>query len=335
MGARGVLSQEEIDALLDGVGRGRVDTGAAAVPGEVRAYDIAQREHIVRGRMPTLEMINERFARFFRTSLLNLLHRSIDVTVAPVEIRPYGDYVTTVQVPSSLNMVKLAPLHGTGLIALDPRLVFTVVDNFFGGSGRFARVEGRDFTPTERRIIDRLVARAIADLKEAWSPVLAIEPEVVGFEINPHFATIASPTESVVITRLRVELEGGGGELHFTLPYAAIEPLRDMLEAGVQSDRVEGDVRWAQALREEIEDAELTLGTVLGSARVTLGQLLDLKAGDVLPCDFAGRITLCSEGVPLFRGTCGLSRGLHAVRIEERLRGGRPLPEPLSTARKP
>ena len=335
MGARGVLSQEEIDALLDGVGSGRVDTGAAAVPGEVRPYDIAQRDHIVRGRMPTLEMINERFARFFRASLSTLLHRSIDATVAPVEIRPYGEYVAAVQVPSSLNLIKLAPLRGTGLLTLDPRLVFTVVDNFFGGSGRFARVEGRDFTPAERRIIDRLAARAITDLKEAWSPVLAIEPEVLGFEINPHFATIASPTESVVITRLHVELEGGGGELHFTLPYSMIEPLRDVLEAGVQSDRVEGDARWGHALREEIEDAELTLGTLLGSARITLGQLLDLKAGDVLPCDFAGRITLCSGGVPLFRGTCGVSRGLHAVRIDERLRGGRPLPQPPPTARKP
>jgi flagellar motor switch protein FliM len=335
MGPRGVLSQEEIDALIDGVGSGRVDTGAAAVPGEVRPYDIAQRDHIVRGRMPTLEMINERFARFFRASLSTLLRRSIDATVAPVEIRPYGEYVATVQVPSSLNMLKLAPMRGTGLLTLDPRLVFTVVDNFFGGSGRFARVEGRDFTPAERRIIDRLVARAITDLKDAWSPVLAIEPEVLGFEINPHFATIASPTESVVITRLHVELEGGGGELHFTLPYAMIEPLRDVLEAGVQSDRVEGDARWGQALREEIEDAELTLGTVLGSARVTLGQLLDLKGGDVLPCDFEGRITLCSGGVPLFRGTCGVSRGLHAVRIDERLRRGRPLPQPPPAAREP
>lgn len=335
MVARGVLSKEEIDALLDGVGSGRLDPGAPTVPGEVRPYDIAQREHIVRGRMPTLEMINERFVRFFRTSLLDLLRRSIDVTVTAVEIRPYGDYVTSVQVPSSLNLVKLAPLRGTGLIVLDPRLVFAVVDNFFGGSGRFPRVEGRDFTPTERRIIDRLVARAVNDLREAWSPVLAFEPEVVGFELNPHFANIASPSESVVITRLRVELEGGGGELHFTLPYAAIEPLRAMLEAGVQSDRVEDDAHWAQALRQEIEDAQLTLGTVLGSAQVTLGQLLDLKAGDVLPCDFAGRITLHAEGVPLFRGTCGRSRGLHAVRIEERLRGGRPLPEPTPTARKP
>jgi len=334
MGAREVLSQEEIDALFDGVDSGKVDTGAAAAPGEVRPYDIAQQVRIVRGRMPTLDMINERFARFFRTALFNLLRRSVDVTVAPVEMRHFGEYVATVQVPSSLNLIKVAPLRGTGLLTLDPRLVFTVVDNFFGGSGRFARVDGREFTPTERRIIDRLVASAFADLKEAWAPVLAIEPEVVGSEINPHFATIASPTESVVVTRLHVELEGGGGELHITLPYAAIEPLRDLLEAGVQSDRAEGDARWARSLREEIEDAELTLTTVLGNARITLGQLLDLKTGDVLPCDFEGRVTLSSEGVPLFRGTCGHSRGLHAVRIDERLRRGRPLPEP-PTARKP
>jgi flagellar motor switch protein FliM len=335
MGAREVLSQDEIDALLHGVDTGQVDTRAAAAPGDVRPYDIAQQVRIVRGRMPTLDMINERFARFFRTSLFNLLRRSVDVSVAPVEMRHFGEYVAMVQVPSSLNLIKLAPLRGTGLLTIDPRLVFTVVDNFFGGSGRFARIEGREFTPTERRIIDRLVASAFADLKEAWSPMLAIEPELVGSEINPHFATIASPSESVVVTRLQVELDGGGGELHLTLPYAAIEPLRDLLEAGLQSDRLEGDARWAHALREEIEDAELTLTTVLGSARITLGQLLDLRAGDVLPCDFEGRVTLGSEGVPLFRGTCGHSRGLHAVRIEERLRRGRPLPDAPSTARKP
>ncbi len=335
MGAREVLSQEEINALLDGVDSGKVDTGPVAAPGEVRSYDMAQQVRIVRGRMPTLDMINERFARFFRTSLFNLLRRSVDVTVSPVEMQHFGDYIAMVQVPSSLSLIKVAPLRGTGLLTLDPRLVFTVVDNFFGGSGRFARVEGREFTPTERRIIDRLVASAFVDLKEAWSPVLAIEPEVVGSEINPHFATIASPTESIVLTRLHIELEGGGGEMHLALPYAAIEPLRDLLEAGVQGDRVEGDARWAHALREEIEDADLTLTTVLGSARLTLSQLLDLKAGDVLPCDFEGRVTLCSEGVPLFRGTCGHSRGLHAVRIEERLRRGRPLPESPPTARKP
>ncbi len=335
MGAREVLSQAEIHALLHGVENGEVDTRAAAAPGEARAYDLAQQVRIVRGRMPTLDMINERFARFFRTSLFNLLRRSVDVTVAPVEMRHYAEYVATVQVPSSLNLIKVAPLRGTGLMTLDPRLVFTVVDNFFGGSGRFARIEGREFTPTERRIIDRLVGRALEDLKESWSPVLDLAPEWIGSEINPHFATIASPSESVIVTRLHVELEGGGGELHFTLPYGAIEPLRDLLEAGVQSDRIEGDARWAQALREEIEDAELALNTVLGSARVTLGQLLDLKPGDVLPCDFEGRVTLYSEGVPLFRGTCGHSRGLHAVRIEERLRRGRTLPDTAPTARKP
>jgi len=334
MGARQVLSQEEIDALLVGVGSGKVETSAPQGACEARPYEIARQLRIVRGRMPTLDMINERFARLVRASLFSLLRRSVDVTVAPVEMQHWAEYAATLQTPSSLHLVRIPPLRGTALLALDPRLVYTVVDNFFGGRGRFARIDGREFTPAERRIVDRLVSGALAGLGEAWSPVQPLQPERVGAEVNPHFTTIASPTESVVVTRLHVELEGGGGELHLVLPYASIEPLRDLLEAGVQSDRAEGDERWTQALHDEIEDAELTLTTVLGSTRVTLRRLLDLKVGDVLPLEFDGRVTVCSEGVPLFRGTCGHSRGLHAVRIEERLRRGRPVPEPATNARK-
>lgn len=333
MTARQVLSQDEIDALLDGVDRGGIDTGPASQPREVRPYEIAQQARILRGRMPTLDMINERFARFLRTGLFNLLRRSVDVGVAPVEIVHFGDYAGTLPVPSSLNLVRLKPLRGTALVTLDARLVFAVVDNFFGGSGRFPRVEAREFTPAERRIIDRLVQRITADLREAWSPVLAIETEHVGSEINPHFATIASPSESVVVTRLQVELEGGGGALHVAVPYSAVEPLRDVLEAGVQGDRLEADERWMRTLREEIEDADVGLSVVLGSTRVTIEQLLDLKAGDVLPCDFEGRVAVCSEGVPLFRGSVGRSRGVYAVSIEERLQCLRPTPPDHSSRR--
>lgn len=320
MAVNDILSQDEIDALLHGVDSGAVDTEPAPAPGEARDYDFATQVRIVRGRMPTLEMMNERFARLFRISLFNMLRRSPEIAVAPVEMHKFAEYVHTLHVPTSLNLIKLNPLRGTALMILDPKLVFAVVDNFFGGSGRFAKIEGREFTPTESRIIDMLIRQAFVDLKEAWSPVVSIDPEYLGSEINPHFANIVSPTEIVVITRFHIELDGGGGDLHVTMPYSSVEPLRELLDAGVQSDRVEKDERWMHALRDEIEDAEVELKTVLGHSRVTLGQLLDMKAGDVLPCDFAGHVTLHSEGVPLFRGTCGHSRGQHAVKIEERVR---------------
>ena len=330
MAGNDILSQDEIDALLHGVDSGSVDTTPAPAPGEARAFDFATQVRIVRGRMPTLEMINERFARLFRISLFNMLRRSPEISVAPVEMHKFAEYVHTLHVPTSLNLIKLNPLRGTALMILDPKFVFAVVDNFFGGSGRFAKIEGREFTPTETRIINLLMQQAFRDLREAWSPIAAIDPEYLSREINPHFANIVSPTEIVVITRFHIELDGGGGDLHVTMPYSMVEPLRELLDAGVQSDRVEKDERWMHALREEIEDAEVQMTTVLGGARVTLGQLLDLKAGDVLPCDFAGTVTLHAEGVPLFRGTCGRSRGQHAVKIEERVRRSRkPSLDPL------
>jgi flagellar motor switch protein FliM len=319
MSGNDVLSQDEIDALLHGVDSGAVPTEPQSTPGEARNYDFANQVRIVRGRMPTLEMINERFARLFRTSLFNMLRRTPEVAVAPVKMLKFSEYVHTLHVPTSLNLVRILPLRGTGLIVLDPKLVFAAVDNFFGGNGRFAKIEGREFTATENRVIHMLLKHVFADLREAWQHVARLDIEYLNSEINPHFANIVSPTEIVVITSFHVELDGGGGEVHITMPYSMIEPLRELLDAGVASDRVEHDERWVQALKEEIEDAEVELTTMLGRGRITMQQLLDLRPGDILPCDFTGRATVMAEDVPVFRGTFGVSHGQQAVQIEERV----------------
>jgi flagellar motor switch protein FliM len=324
MAGQDVLSQDEIDALLHGVDSGAVDTEDKAAPGEVRKYDFANQVRIVRGRMPTLEMINERFARLFRTSLFNLLRRTPEISVSPVELMKFSEYVHTLHVPTSLNIVRMQPLRGVALVVLDPKLVFAAVDNFFGGNGRFAKIEGRDFTATETRVIHMLLKNLFADLKEAWSNVARIDLEYVNSEINPHFANIVSPTEIVVITSFNVELEGGGGQVHITMPYAMIEPLRELLDAGVASDRVEHDERWMQALKEELEDAEVEVRAILGRGRITLGELLDLKPGDIVPCDFNGRATIVVEDVPVFRGQFGVSHGQQAVKVEERVMRQKP-----------
>jgi len=273
--------------------------------------------------MPTLEMINERFARLFRTSLYNLLRRSPEIAVGPVQLKKFGEYVHTLHLPTSLNLVKLSPLRGTGLIVIDPKLVFALVDNFFGGNGRHTKVEGRDFTATEGRIISMVLKFVFADLRESWSHIASIDIEYLSSEMNPQFANIVSPTEIVVITSFRIELEGGGGDLHVTVPYSMIEPLRDILDSGVQSDRVERDERWVVSLREEIEDADIELVTVLGHSTVTLAELVNLKAGDIIPCDFTGRVQVFAEDVPIFRGALGFSRGQLAVKVETRARRGR------------
>jgi len=330
-----VLSQDEIDALLHGVDSGAVKTEATPAPGEARSYDFANQVRIVRGRMPTLEMINERFARLFRISLFNMLRRTPEVAVAPVKMQKFSEYVHSLHVPTSLNLVKILPLRGTGLIVLDPKFIFAAVDNFFGGNGRFAKIEGREFTATENRIIHMLLKHVFADMKEAWQHVASLDLEYLNSEINPHFANIVSPTEIVVITSFHVELDGGGGEVHITMPYSMIEPLRELLDAGIASDRVEHDERWVQALKEEIEDAEVELTTLLGRGRISMQQLLEMQPGDVLPCDFTGRATVLAEDVPVFRGTFGVSHGQQAVQIEERVTRFKPKALDSLLTRKP
>jgi flagellar motor switch protein FliM len=316
-----ILNQDEIDALINGMDAGAVRTEPEAPPppGTVMNFDFMNQMRIVRGRMPTLEMINERFARLFRVNLYNLLRRSPEVAVNPVEMKKWSEYVQTLHVPTSLNMVRIHPLRGVGIILLEPKLVFAIVDNFFGGNGRHAKIEGRDFTATEQRIIQMVLKTAFVDLREAWSHVANIEVEYISSELNPAFANIVSPSEIIVQTSFHVELEGGGGDVHVTMPYAMIEPLREALDSGMTSDRVEHDERWAYHLKDEIDDAEVEVSTILGNARLSLGDLLNLKPGDIVPCDFNGKVTMFAENVPIFRGTLGLSRGQQAIKVDERV----------------
>jgi flagellar motor switch protein FliM len=300
-----------------------VKTDPEPVPGDVRGYDFGTEARIVRGRMPTLEMINERFARLYRASLYGILRRSAVISVGGIKTMKYSDYVHKLHVPTSLNMVKINPLRGTALIVVAPRLVFTMVDNFFGGKGRYAKIEGRDFTAAEVRIIQMLLQSVYTDLKDAWSNVLDISIEFQASEMNPQFANIVSPSEIVVVSIFNIELEGSSGELHVTIPYSALEPLREILDAGVQSDRADNDGRWSLALREEIEDCEVDLTTVFGHGNMTLAALLNLKPGDVVPCDFQGAVTVYAEDIPVLRGGFGVSRGQLAVQIAERLIRGR------------
>jgi flagellar motor switch protein FliM len=317
-----VLNQDEIDALLKGVDTGAVPTATDEGPpnaGEVRPFDLATQTRLVRGRMPTLEMINDRFARLFRIGMFSMLRRTPGIGVAPVAIQKFSEYTQNLQVPSSLNLIRIAPLRGTALMVLDAKLVFAIVDTFFGGTGRYAKIEGREFTATEGRVIQMVLKQAFEDMVQAWNIIANINIEYTSSEINPHFATIVSPSELVVVSSFKIDLEAGGGDLHLTLPYSMLEPIRDVLDSGMQSDRMERDERWTQTLREEIEEAEIEITPVLGRASLTVGRLVDLKPGDVIPCDFDGNITLLAEGVPVARGSYGASRGQQAVKVTQRV----------------
>lgn len=265
MAVQDLLSQDEIDALLHGVDDGAIDTEEDSEPGSVKSYDLTSQDRIVRGRMPTLEMINERFARYTRISMFNLLRRSADVAVGGVQVMKFGEYVHSLYVPTSLNLVKMKPLRGTMLFILDAKLVFKLVDNFFGGDGRHAKIEGREFTPTELRVVRMVLDQAFADLKEAWQAIQEVNFEYVNSEVNPALANIVSPSEVVVVSTFHIELDGGGGDLHVTFPYSMIEPLREVLDSGVQSDVDDQDERWVRALREEITGAKVPLSAT-GSA---------------------------------------------------------------------
>jgi flagellar motor switch protein FliM len=314
-----VLSQAEVEALVQSVASGALEGAAPAPTGEVRDYDFNSQVHLSRGRMPTLERINERFGQLFRKSLFNLLRRSPEITIAPLQIKKFGDYVNSLATPTSLNLVRVSPLRGTGLVVMDPKLVFSLVDNFFGGSGRISKIDSREFTATEIRIVHMVLKHVFSDLREAWGNIAPIEMEYLSSETNPHFASVVGPTEIVVITSARIDLDGGGGELHITMPYAMLEPLREVLDSGKHADQDQTDERWATMLRDELEDAEVELTVSLGNCTVTVSELVDLKAGDILPCDFTGSACVRAEDIPIFRGSFGVSRGQQSVKYESRM----------------
>jgi flagellar motor switch protein FliM len=316
--AENFLSQEEVDALLKGVTGDQDETRVQEDPSGVRPYDLATQERIVRGRMPTLEIINERFARLFRISLFNFLHRAAEVSIGPVRVTKYSEFIRNLVVPTNLNLVHMKPLRGTVLIVFDPNLVFLLVDNMFGGDGRFhARVEGRDFTLTEQRIIQRILNIVFETYAKSWEPVYPIEFEYIRSEMNTQFANIATPNEVVVSTTFTIELGPVSGEMHFCTPYSTIEPIRDILTSSLQGETLEMDKRWIRLLKQQIKTAEVELVANLGTARLTFGDMLQMKVGDVIPLSVPQPLSATVDDVPVLECSYGQMNGQYALRIEK------------------
>jgi flagellar motor switch protein FliM len=316
-----LLSQDEIDALLHGVDDvDEDDVDSAESDGAAIEYDFSSQDRIVRGRMPTLEIVNERFARHMRVSLFNMMRRSAEVSINGIQMIKFGEYIHTLFVPTSLNMVRFRPLKGTGLITMEARLVFILVDNFFGGDGRYhAKIEGREFTPTERRIIQMLLKLIFEDYKEAWAPVMDVSFEYLDSEVNPAMANIVSPSEVVVISSFHIELDGGGGDFHVSLPYSMLEPIRELLDAGVQNDKEDTDLRWSKALRDEIMDVRVALSTHMLDLELTLADIMEFEEGYVIPIEMPEYITVLIEELPTFRAKLGRSRENVALKITEKI----------------
>ena len=312
------LSQEEVDALLRGV------TGESDEPeqvddtgGGVRPYNLATQERIVRGRMPTMELINERFARYLRIGLFNYMHRNAEVSVGAIKVQKYSEFVRNLVVPTNLNLITAKPLRGIGLIVFDPNLVFLVVDNMYGGDGRFhTRVEGRDFTPTEQRIIQGMLAVVFAEYQRAWAPVFAMSFEYVRSEMNSQFANIATPSEIVVATSFSIEFGGSQAEMHVCLPYSMIEPIRDTLYSTMQSDHLTQDRRWVNMLGKQLQNAEVALVAQFGQARITLRDVVNMKVGDVIPLQVPELLQVEVDGAPVLEGHYGVQHGRYAIKVE-------------------
>ena len=321
-----ILSQDEVDALLQGItGESQKLDEEQVDDGAVRSYDLASQERIVRGRMPTMEIINERFARNIRIGLFNFIRKSPEISIGSIKVQKYSAFLREIVVPTNFNIVSVRPLRGSGLIVCDPTLVFAVIDALFGGAGKYhTRIEGRDFSPTEQRIIARLVDVITAEYRKAWMGVYPLELEYQRSEMQPQFANIATPSEIVVATSFTLEIGDTSGTIHFCIPYATLEPIRDVLYSTIQGDAAEPDRRWVNLMKQQIQAASVELVAELATAPATVEQLLSLKAGDFIELDLHPAIQAKVVGVPVFDCHYGTSNGKYALKVDQLLTNSNP-----------
>jgi flagellar motor switch protein FliM len=321
-----ILSQDEVDALLQGITGESQKMDQDEGPKEgIRDYNLAQQERIVRGRMPTMEIINERFARNIRVGLFNLIRKSPEVSVGGIKVQKYSAFLREIVVPTNFNIMSVRPLRGSGLIVCDPTLVFAVIDSLFGGAGKFhTRIEGRDFSATEQRIIRRLVDVISTEYKKSWAGIYPVELEYQRSEMQPQFATIATPSEIVVCCSFTLEIGDTSGSVHICVPYSTLEPIRDILFSSIQGDSAEPDRRWVKLLSQQIQSAEVQLVAELAHAPATVEQLLALKPGDFIELDLDPVIQAKVDGVPVFDCYYGTSNGKYSLRIDKLLTVGSP-----------
>ena len=314
-----ILSQDEVNALLKGIESGDVTTTASTADSNgAHSYDLTSHDRVVRGRMPTLEIITERFARIFQISMSTNLKKIVDVHTSSVEVMKFGEFMKQIPLPSCLNILKMDPLKGFSLMIIDPNMAFLLVDHSFGGKGQtHVKVEGRDFTPIEHRIINRIVNISLQDLEKAWKPVHPVKIQLSRIEINPQFASIATPTEVVVVITFEVEVDSTPGKMYLCIPYPSIEPIKEKLQAGYQSDHYEVDNQWMDRFKKQLLECPVTATIELGETMVKVQDILSLNVGDVIVIDkqVDEQISAKIEGVLKFEGRPGIYRGNLALQI--------------------
>ena len=316
-----ILSQEEVDALLKGISDGDVETESQKEhdPSVAIRYDLTSQDRIIRGRMPTLEMTNEKFARFFRASLSSLLRKIVSVSALSIDTIKYGDFLKTLPVPTSLHLFRIDPLRGNAIIVVESKVIFTLVDIVFGGSGREVfKVEGREFTAIENSLIKKVVLSALLDLEKAWKTLLDARMTYQRSEINPQFAHIVPLTDVVIVVNFEIEMDYTSGVMSLCIPYSTLEPIRDKLQAGFQSDQLEVDKDWEKRLKEELMSSSLELVAQLGRTHLLTRDVRDLKIGDVILLDryASDSIDVYVDGIPKFKAYPGVHRGNQALQIQ-------------------
>lgn len=311
-----VLSEEEVDALMDGVASGEV-SGESTVPdGEVIPYDLTDQDRIVRGQLPVLEKIHANFIRLFEEGLEQMLQRPVEVSEDGLQTVRTSDYIHSLSLPVSLNYIEMPQLHGEALVALDPAMVFTLVDIYFGGSGKHINpVVGRDFTPTESRIIQVVLNQLLQDLAAAWEPVMPVTPRFARTESDPEYSALAGSRDMLVIAGFRMDLEDGCGEFHVALPVTMIEPVRDLLDGGLRKSKSGSQETWLVDLQRNLQDAKVELRGVIARTRTTLRDVLDMNPGDVIPVSSPQDVILQVGNEPVFAGQFGVNREHNAVKI--------------------
>lgn len=318
-----ILSQDEIDALLKGVVSGEVETeppaeAAAESTSGVKGYDLLNQERIIRGRMPTLEMINDRFVRRQAVAWTGVLREAIEFVVVGTQVIKFGEFLKKIPMPSSLNVFHMPPLRGSGLFVMDAFLVYLLVDYFFGGKGQtHVKPEGRDFTAVQVRMIKKLLMLALADLEKAWQAIMPVKVEYVRSESNPQFAMVVTASEVVVVVTLQVIIGETSRDLFVVYPYSMLEPIKEKLYSGLVSDQLEQDGSWNSKFRELIHECELPISVKLGSTTVTVQDVLNFAPGDVVMLDQrpGDPLECYVEDYLKFLGSPGVFKGNHACRV--------------------
>ena len=314
-----ILAQDEVDALLRGLSGGEL-TNDADIPTDdtgIVPFDLANQDRIIRGRMPVLEIVNDRFVRLCTNALSNAVRKRVELNPISIDMTKFGDFMRALPVPTSINIFKMEPLRGNAICVVDARLVFALVENFFGGQGSQPKIEGREFTRIEQAIVERVIRIVLTNMEESWRPVHEVNLELIRSEINPQFAAIVPPSDVVVVITFEVELESAIGSLVICLPYATIEPIRSKLHASFQTERLEVDHAWVGRLKERLMETPVELKVHFGDAQITGNQLLRLQVGDVLllDTDVDALLECTVAGVKKFAGICGTVKGNKAFQI--------------------